>query len=405
MTPGARVSAAIECLDQIFEGTPAEKVLTRWARGSRFAGSKDRAAVRDHVFDALRRRNTCAQIGGALTGRGVMIGLIQVLGCAHDQLFSGEGHAPAPLSVVEADHLESIGRDALGKEATQFALGEEPSFAWDMQEWCIEKLTQSHPKVAFQIVQTLQERAPVDLRVNLKKATRDSAIKALADDGIECSALPEVVTALRVQSNPRKVKNSDAYLTGLVELQDAGSQALALALPLDGCRKILDYCAGGGGKSLAMAARSSAAIYAIDSNSTRMKDIPARAARAGVEIGCLDSSSLHKQAPFDLVLCDVPCSGSGSWRRSPDAKWRLSETDFYDLLKVQSEILQRASCLLAPDGYLCFATCSLFSEENEDQVNAFLESASNFELIFQKSWTLLDHCDGFHLSVMQLKET
>ena len=398
MTPGARVSAAIECLDQIFAGEAAEKVLTRWARRSRFAGSKDRAAVRDHVFDALRNRDGCADLGGALTGRAVMIGLCKLQGLDASELFSGVGHAPAPLEGSETGLLMDAEEQHAPIEG-----GETSRQNWNLQAWCVDLLQASHPKNAAEIAQLLSKRAPVDLRANVLKSTIVESTKLLETDDIDVERLQISETALRVKSNPRKVKTSKAYLNGAVELQDAGSQALIDALPIDDCSTILDYCAGGGGKSLAMAARSQARIFAHDINPKRMQDIPMRAARADVDIKCIDQAAIIKQAPFDLVLCDAPCSGSGSWRRSPDAKWKTTKSDFQDLITLQAQILNDASVYVGAGGYFCYATCSLFAQENEEQVNAFLKRTDKFTLLSQKCWTPLDGCDGFYVAVMQAK--
>lgn len=395
MTPGARVQAAIECLDDIFSGMPAEKTLTRWARRSRFAGSKDRAAVRDHVFDALRNRDSSAEIGGGLTGRSVMLGLTLLQGHVLGDVFTGLGHAPSILTAEEAAKFADLDPKTIAHIAANI---------WDMPDLWRDKLQASRPEQALDNAHALKARAPVDLRVNARKASLASAIEQLLEDGITAGPCTVSKTALRVLDGSRKVKNSQSYLNGIVELQDAGSQALAEMLPLNASMKTLDYCAGGGGKSLAIAALSDTRLFAHDSDDKRMKDIPNRAERSGASITCLQTSALVNQAPFDLVLCDAPCSGSGAWRRSPDAKWRLTEAQFQDLIELQHEILLNARPLVRRNGYLAYATCSLFSEENEAQVNRFLESAPEFSLIEQKSWTLLDGCDGFHLSVMQLKD-
>ena len=382
MTPGARISAAIECLDQIFSGTAAEKALTGWARKSRFAGSKDRAAVRDHVFDALRNRDSYAALGGGLNGRAVMIGLARAQELPLDELFNAQGHAPAPLSDEETSVTSN-------------------SWHWDLQGWCAEKLENSHPKLAKDIASALKQRAPVDLRVNARKADREQAQAILEGEGIATLGVKIADHALRITQNPRKLKTSQAYIDGIVELQDAGSQALVNALPLGDGQRVLDYCAGGGGKSLAMAAQIDGAFYAYDASEERMKDIEQRADRAGVTINCVADNARLEPQSFDVVLCDAPCSGSGAWRRSPDAKWRLTEERLVDLLDIQSEILVSAQSFVSAGGFLCYATCSLFAEENEDQVNKFIAAFPRFKLMSHHNWTPLDDCDGFFVAVMQ----
>ena len=306
MTPGARVAAAIAVLDAIRAGAAAEQALTGWARASRFAGSKDRAAVRDHVFDVLRTRRSL----GDGDGRSLMIQLALRDGWDLDALFSGEGHAPAAVSVDER------AKPALPNAAA----------ACDLPDWLWPEWSKSLGANAEGVARVLQSRAPVFLRVNSRRATREAAAAMLAEDGIATRAHPTVPTCLDVTGNPRQIKTAAAYLQGVVELQDAASQWAVGLLPLAGAARVLDYCAGGGGKALAFADQSEAAVYAHDIAPQRMRDLPERAGRAGVEITILTRNEAQRLAPFDLVFCDAPCSGAGTWRRTPDAKWQLTDT-------------------------------------------------------------------------------
>ena len=383
MTPGGRLSAAIEILDAILAGAPAEKVLTNWARRSRFAGSGDRAAIRDLVFDALRCRRSHAALGGAETGRGMILGGLRDRGDDPQVLFTGDGHAPAPLT--EAEAAVTTRYDALPGPV-----------AGDYPDWLAPKLQDSLGENCLPVMQALRMRAPLWLRVNLRKATPDQARAALAEAGIDTLAHPEIATALRVISNPRKVQNSAAYRDGLVELQDLSSQRIAEGIPLRNGMKILDYCAGGGGKSLAMAARVDGRFFAHDAAPERLRDLPPRAARAGVEIRCLTDAELAQNAPYDLVLCDVPCSGSGAWRRSPDGKWRLTPDELGRLLSIQQQILHQAAPLVGPDGMLAYVTCSLLRDENEGQIAQFLKSAPGWKLKHEMRLSPLQGGDGFY---------
>ena len=313
-----------------------------------------------------------------------------------DALFNGVGHAPNELSEEEKSRLSNV----LSSEVNA---AEGASTSWDLQDWCRDKLSSSHPQNARHIAEALKSRAPVDVRVNLRRITVSQAQEQLHAEAIEAETCSLAPAALRLKQNARKIARSQTYLDGIIELQDAGSQALVGALPLDDCKTVLDYCAGGGGKSLAICDLSDAQVFAHDISVARMADIPKRAERAGVSIPCLASEVLSKHAPFDLVLCDAPCSGSGSWRRSPDAKWRITPEKFNELLDLQFKILCKAQKLVAPMGYLAYATCSLFAEENEDQVRRFLEKHPNFERKSQHNWTPADACDGFFVCVMQLK--
>lgn len=385
MTPGARVAAAAEILDQIGAGMAAEVALSRWARSSRFAGSKDRAAIRDHVFDVLRAWRSVAALGGGETGRHLMHGLLRQQGADLDSLFSGQGHALAPLSEAEK------------------AAGFQPqgAAALDIPDWLLPLWRSSLGDKADEVAQVLQTRAPVMLRVNTRKATRDEVRDQLADDGIVYQVSDISPTAIVVVEGARRVAQSAAYTNGLVELQDGASQALVDALPLPKTGTVLDYCAGGGGKSLAMAAQTDAKIYAHDISAARMKDLPIRAERAGVQVARLTTDQLRPTGPFDLVLTDAPCSGSGSWRRSPEGKWALTKERLDDLTRIQAEILEAAAGLVAPGGILAYATCSVLAPENDQQLAAFLGKRTEWQEIKRHHWLPGPSGDGFFLTILR----
>lgn len=379
MTPAARVAAAINILDQIIDGQAAEQALTRWGRKNRYAGSKDRAAVRDHVYDTLRVWRSATHLGGGQTGRSLMLGMLRFRGVSPESLFTGQGHAPAMLSSNEAG----------------FASGE-PSkgIRWNLPDWLLPEFERSLGRDAEATALALQSRAPVGLRVNVKKSSQGSAIKSLSDDGVEVAPNPPAPFALTVTEGARRLRQSQAYLSGVVELQDASSQAVVDLVPDAG--KILDYCAGGGGKALALAARTDGVVFAHDIDPKRMSDLPARAARAGVTIRQLSSKELEKQAPYDVVLCDAPCSGSGAWRRAPEGKWSLTEEKLSTLMNEQGKILDHAKSLLRPGGVLVYATCSVLTCENEDLVASFLARLPGWRLGVQKRFAVSDFGDGFY---------
>ena len=382
MTPAARVQASIEILDEILAGSPAERALTGWARRSRFAGSKDRAAVRDHVYDVLRQRNSCRAVGRGSEGRALMIGLLALQGADLSEVFSGQAYAPSALEPDEAPDLDATSQI-------------------DLPDWAIEEMRATLGDEFSEVEGLLKSRAPVILRVNLRKSDRETAAKALEQDGILTQPHPASDTALTVTEGARKVAQSQAYLSGLIALQDASSQAAIQALPLKDGMRVLDYWAGGGGKLLAMAGRVSGSFFAHDAHEQRMRDLPKRAKRAGIKPQLLKTDQLAQQTPFDLVFCDVPCSGSGSWRRDPDGKWRMSGTEFQELLKIQAEILLQASDLVKPGGYLVYATCSLCTSENRAQVRDFLTSQPDWVCEAETQWTPLDGCDGFFSAVLR----
>ena len=383
MTPAARLQAAIEILDQVLAGMAAEQALTGWARRSRFAGSKDRAAVRDHVFHALRNRNSHADLGGAMTGRGLVLGGVRAGGADPDSLFTGIGHAPKELNQEERDHIPSG-----------------PTVV-DLPDWLRNEFQSSLGETAGVVEKRLRSRAPVFLRVNLRKTSVDQAIVALSADGIEAEPHSSAATALIVRNGDRRIRNSEAFRSGCVELQDGASQAVTEALPLRNGLKVLDYCAGGGGKSLAMAARADLTVVAHDVAAARMRDIPERANRAGVHVDISGTEELEARGPFDLILCDVPCSGSGSWRRAPDAKWRLTPERFSELTEIQREILSQVPGLICRGGILAYATCSVLGPENGDQISRFLKKNAGWQLLEQKQWLLEDQTDGFFLALLK----
>jgi 16S rRNA (cytosine967-C5)-methyltransferase len=379
MTPSARAAAAIAILDRHLAGEPVERALTNWGRASRFAGSGDRAAVRDLVFDALRRRRSAAALGGGLTGRGLVLGLCRETG--QEALFSGEGHAPAALT--DADE---------GRTPTE-------AEALDVPDWLLPDLQASFGPDCGAVLRAMRQRAPVFLRVNLGRTDPAGAIAALAADAITAAPHPLATTALEVTGNARKVQTSAAYQQGLVELQDASSQAVVEALPLSDGMRVLDHCAGGGGKTLAMAARARLTLFAHDIAPRRMADLPDRARRAGAEVTLTETP--ETAAPFDLVLVDAPCSGSGSWRRDPEGKWALTADRLAGLLRDQAEILDRVAAMVRPGGWLAYATCSLLRQENADQAARFLAAHPGWRLERDLPLTPLSGGDGFYLALLQ----
>lgn len=379
MTPAARHAAAIDIIDRWLAGTALERALTNWARKNRYAGSGDRLAVRNMVFDVVRRRRSTAAIGGAETGRAMVIGLLHQAGIDPATLFTGQGYAPAALQPTE-------------RPAEIGALPDPVRL--DFPDWLQGRLVASLGPDFPAVMQALQHRAPTFLRVNAKNGDRMSAIRMLAADGITARVCDLANNALEVTDNERKIATSRAYLSGLVELQDAASQAVIELLELPEGGRILDYCSGGGGKALAMAARTNAGIFAHDINPARMRDLPQRAERAGVAIRQLAGRELAASGPFDLVLVDAPCSGSGAWRRSPGGKWGFQPDDLAALLQTQGQILRQAARLVGANGRLGYVTCSILNDENTDQIAGFLAANHGFQLEFQRQFTPLDGGDG-----------
>lgn len=386
MRPAARYAAAIAVLDAIQSGEAAEKALTNWGRKNRYAGSKDRAAIRDHVFDVLRKKRSCAYFGGGLTGRRLVLGHIRQHNIDPDDVFTGEAYAPAKLDSQEA------------KLPTHPITQSE---ALDLPDWVVTRWQMSLGADFERAALAQRERAPISLRVNARRSNVADAIELLAEEGIEARAHNKSTHGIHIKTNHRRVSQSKAFQTGIVEFQDASSQIAIEKLHLNsGCR-VLDFCAGGGGKALAIADRYDVKVVASDIDTERMSDIPIRSKRAGVKVSVSDPGKLQNQKPFDLVFCDAPCSGSGTWRRTPDAKWRLTESKFLEYPIVQREVLQSASRHVARNGQLAYATCSVLSDENSDVVSQFLAENSEYSSVMEVLLKPEYQADGFYLNVLQ----
>ena len=379
-------------IDAILAGEPAERALTRWARASRFAGSRDRAAVRDLVFDVLRRRRSLAWAAGAETGRGLVLAHQAAAGEDLGALCTGEGYDPAPPEPAELAHL------ARGIE------GAPDPVRLDYLDFLDAPLRAALGADFEAILAEMQHRAPLDLRVNTLKTNRNAALVVLARDGVQAEVLPEAPDALRVSDNPRLVAASRAYSQGMVELQDVSSQRAAAMAGAAPGMTVLDYCAGGGGKTLAMAAsmRGRGRLMAWDANPRRMADLPARARRAGAPVEILTEAQRRALGPVcDLVLVDAPCSGSGAWRRKPEGKWRLTPAELAGYPPLQDTILDTAIGHVRPGGRLVYATCSLFRAENEDRRAAFLARHPDWVPEEEARMSPLDGGDGFYVAAFR----
>ncbi|MCY3984668.1 MAG: RsmB/NOP family class I SAM-dependent RNA methyltransferase [Roseovarius sp.] len=386
MTPGARVSAAIEILDGILGETPAEQALLRWSRNARYAGSSDRRAIRNHVYQALRCLRSYAELGGSKTGRGLMIGYSRAAGLDIEAIFSGDGYAPYRLSPAE----RQAGNDPASTGSR-----------WNLPDWLVPKFEKSLGSAAENAAIELQKRAPTVVRVNFAKADAKKAASSLSNDGIHSVPIPGVCTALQITGASRNVVASNAYKMGWIELQDSSSQAAMELIHVPEYANVLDYCAGGGGKTLALAARANANWHAHDISMKRMGDINARAARAGANVQILKPGDSGLAAPYDIVICDVPCSGSGAWRRNPQAKWLFDETQLDEFIDRQVGILKAASKLVKNCGLLAYCTCSILTEENERQVKKFMTSERKWDLERDKRWPISPTGDGFYLACLR----
>jgi 16S rRNA (cytosine967-C5)-methyltransferase len=385
MTPAARLSAAIEVLADIdARRRPAADALKDWGLAHRFAGSGDRAAIAGLAYDALRRRASAAWIMGEETPRAMLLGMLQLeRGLDPDAiaaLCSGARFAPAPLSETERSRL-----------ATANLADAPPWIAGDYPEWLDSQFARVFAEERAAELGALAARAPLDLRVNTLKADRDAAAAALAELGCEPTRWSPLGLRIRLRADAKSpaIHAEPAFIKGMVEVQDEGSQLAALLAGARRGEQVVDLCAGAGGKTLALAAvmENHGQIYATDSDKRRLAPIHARLERAGarnVQVrtprGNADVlSDLAGRA--DLVLIDAPCTGIGAWRRNPDAKWRVRPGSLAVRQKEQEAVLDRAVPLVKPGGRIAYVTCSVLAEENDDQVQAFRARHPEFALV------------------------
>ena len=375
MVPAARYAAAIEIVDRIIDGGRTSVALREWGRSNRFAGSGDRRAIGDIVHDILRHWWSSAALGGGTTGRARVLGLLRIGGIDPDTIFNGQGHAPA---VLEGD--ECVAPDV-----------EMPT---DLPPLVEGMLRERFGDQLAPLADTMRARAPLDLRVNLLKADRSMAVASLATEGVVVEPVPLSPTALRAPTGDRRIARSDAYLSGLVELQDTSSQAVVdFAQPKSG-ERILDYCTGAGGKALALAALAKSPVDVHDVAPERMRDLPDRAQRAGATLRTHETAQLSGKQ-WDLIFADAPCSGSGSWRRDPEGKIRLTQESLDDVCTAQAQVLDNCAPMVASGGRLIYATCSLLPVENEGAVAAFLARSPQWTLLRSIALSPLDGGDGF----------
>jgi len=350
MRPAARVQAAIEILDRVIEsarrnGPAADTIIGDWVRGHRYAGSKDKRAIREHVYAAIRAFGEIPQ-----SGRAAMVSLLE----SDPSLFDGSPYGPAPL--VE------------GEPRAELSL---------LPDW-LGSLIPAADHAA------LLSRAPMDLRVNRAKASRESVLAGLDD----AEALPGLPDAIRLRDNIR-IEEHPGWIDGKIEVQDAGSQWIVAACNVAPGMTIVDLCAGAGGKTLALAAAmgGEGRLIACDTNRDRLQRMTPRAQRAGafdIETRLLNPGQEAQQledlaGQADLVLIDAPCSGSGTLRRNPEARWRLTPDRLDRLTALQAHVLALGAPLVKPGGALVYAVCSLIESEGAAGIAAFLERDSGWQ--------------------------
>jgi 16S rRNA (cytosine967-C5)-methyltransferase len=365
MTPAARLQAVIDILST---GTaqPLERQLKAWFRGHRFAGSGDRRAITERVYAILRHHAHCAHRMGNDSPRALAIASLLAEGENPENYFTG-GYGPAPLSDAERATIEA-------------ASGPPPSWVeGEYPAWLEEELRRSFGARLQEEMRALQHRAPADIRVNRLKAHRDEVLAQLKADGFDCASLENLPDAIRCAPGAALTAHP-LFTAGAFEIQDAAAEeAVTLCQAKPGMR-VLDFTAGAGGKSLGLAAamENRGEIVASDIRGEALFELSSRADRAGAGIIKTHLLGPLPQGPFDLVLLDAPCSGSGTWRRQPELKWRLTPERLTGLCALQDRLLEQAATY---GTRLIYATCSILMRENQDRVEAFLAAHPDFSRI------------------------
>jgi 16S rRNA (cytosine967-C5)-methyltransferase len=385
MTPSARVAAAIEIVGALeARPRPAGDALKDWGLGHRFAGSGDRAAIAGLVYDALRKKASATFVMGEATPRAIVLGALKLArgldADAISKLCDGSRYGPPPLAEDERARLAAASLE-----------GAPPSVAGDYPEWLDAELAKTFGEDRAAEGAALAARAPLDLRVNTLKVTRDKAKAALAHLNAEDTRWSPVGLRVppNVQGRQPPVTAEGAFRKGWFEVQDEGSQVAARLTGAAPGEQVLDLCAGSGGKTLALASKmeNRGQIFAHDADLRRLSPIHERVKRA-------DAHNVQVRAPkgaadvlgdlegrMDLVLIDAPCTGTGVWRRHPDAKWRMRPGALEQRVKEQAALLDQAARFVKLGGHIAYVTCSVLDAENGAQVRAFLARQAGFALV------------------------
>lgn len=387
MRPGAQIKAAAEVLDDVLSRhRTAADALADWGRSHRFAGSGDRAAIGNLVYDALRRRRSLsAQMSSDAPRALALAAASQALGIPEEGVIAAAEDPATPHAMGALSEQERSGIvRKLDAETPAAVLG-------DIPDWLYPSFERAFGTVAADEGAAFARRAPVDLRVNTLKADRPKVLKALARFAPSETPLSPLGVRLPAPGGPRRSPNVEAEAAhgrGWFEVQDEGSQVAALLAGVAPRHQVLDICAGAGGKTLAFAAamRNTGQVYAYDGESGRLRPIFERLKRAGARnvqvLPAGDAKALADLGPrFDVVFVDAPCSGTGAWRRRPDAKWRLKPANVAERQNDQRAILEMAAPLVKPGGQLVYVTCSILPEENDDQIAWFLGNHPAFSAL------------------------
>src|SRR6201991_4390047 len=410
MTPAARLSAAIELIGTIdMQRVPAAKALKEWGTAHRYAGSGDRAAISGLIWDVLRRRASSAWIMDDDTPRARVLGMLRLeRGLDADAitaLCDGSRFAPEPLGEAELKALTSRSLDR--------APGH---IAGDYPEWLDGHLAAVFGGDRVAEATAMASRAPLDLRVNTLKAKREKMLSSLAHLGAQPTPWSPIGLRIELGAAARNpgIHAEEDFIKGAIEVQDEGSQLAALLSAAKPGEQVIDLCAGAGGKTLALAAmmQGKGRLIATDRDKRQLAPIHERLSRAGVHNAEVRAPKGEAEpladikASADLVLIDAPCSGTGTWRRNPDAKWRMRPGALEVRLKDQVEVLDRAAPMVKPGGRIAYITCSVLAEENGEQVRAFVARHPEFAAVApeETAGVLWDKAEDFAGAALRSEE-
>ena len=391
--------ASILILQNILDGYNANKAINLWFKKNRYAGSTDKSLIRDIVFSALRRKKSSFLIfekfGLPKNSRSMVANTLFELGYDLSQYFTSSKYGPIELNFLERKAL------IFKNETLKYA---KDSDIFDYPEFLENELKKSLGVFYESFLESSKIRAPLFIRINNIKSTLEDVKFSLDLCNIKTKKIPGTNNSLIILSNHRKIKNTVSYNNGFFEIQDISSQIAIELINVKKKLKILDFCAGSGGKTLALASKLKGAgnFYAYDDNIHRMKDIKKRLFRNGVKCKILNKKDISSgNLFFDLVIVDVPCSGSGTWRRNPELKWNLDKEKLNKILKNQANILLTAGSLLISTGKIAYITCSVLDCENTNQIEYFLSQNKNF--VLEKEIKIFgENCgDWFYLSILK----
>ena len=400
MRRDSRANAAIFILDEFLAGQNLNAILSKWTKANRYAGSSDRESIRDIVFDILRVKKTFTFILNkekqVINGRALVFLYSVYYSLPLNDIFTGQKYGPDKLNNYENEFSE------IAKENNERGF----EVIDNIPDFLLTEFQRSLGSKFGNVMRLLEKRAPVSIRVNAHKSDVSSILEVLSSEGIEGKIAKKVRYGIEIIGNPRRLTQLKSFKDGYFEVQDLHSQKTIEGLPIKEDTKILDYCAGAGGKILNIASllKGNGRFFVHDLDKKKLIEADLRAKRAGIKLKRLNAENMEQHHnSFDYILADVPCSGSGTWRRNPQQKWRITSDSLEEILNRQITILNEVKDLIKKNGLLFYITCSLLKIENEEVVDDFLIQNKNFSLSNKENITIDTQGDGFFCAVLQKK--